>query len=228
VTPRPARFLITFRHEFSAHELFAGEEMKIFRGFLTLLPGLMLAGCTTEPEEYKELRVDAFSHYWATQKMQRVSKPGNRLVMYDLDSNGTGYVDTIVLVKASDDKTAQLPAHSYESVDSWSSRLVYAGDREPQDFSCYYDNGGRRYEQSETPPPLFDLRWAYRELFEGEVVEGIEVDYWYASQVVPQVLMPISCGYMKGKGFYLGYIGFDEFGREPRAAAGGTFIIRYR
>jgi hypothetical protein len=187
----------------------------------------VFAGCTTEPEEsFQEIRVDAFSHYWATQKARGAVKPGNRIVVPSLDSNGTGYVDTLVLVKSELDKSAQLPAHSFE-LHRNPGILVYQVDQEPKEFSCYHDNGGKYLRQSDTATPLFDLRLVVQNFVEGEADETMWAG-WYASQEDSETLSPIPCGFAKGKGFYFGY----NYGSDPYAdyldRATGTFIIRYR
>lgn len=191
------------------------------------------SGCTTGPksDSFQEIRVDAFSHYWATQQERGILEPGNRIVTPELDSNGTGYVDTLVLVKAEYDKTSQLPAHSFEVVESsFPGVIVYAVDREPEDFSCYHDNDGHVLSRSDTATPLFDLRGVRKPFIEGGEIEGEGFDWhaWYALKSVPEVLTQIPCGYAKGKGFYLG----STYGDDPFASRSdpsmGTLIIRYR
>lgn len=205
--------------------------MKTWFGVALVAGMLLCTGCTTSTDEgaaYSEIRVDAFSNYWATQKSRLVSLPGRRLVWSNVDSLGSGDADTLILASASDDKTAQLPAHITIGPElDLLTRLVYTVDRDPQDFSCYFDNGGHEFFQSDTAPPQFTMREVFTSFFEGNEALEARSEYWFTPRETQAVLSPIGCVYLKGKGFYFDYSIFGDYGANPRVP-GSTLIIRYR
>ena len=187
---------------------------KAWCGAAVAAGAFLLAGCVVEPEDdggYGEIRVDAFAHFWESNKLWA-------------DSHGV--VDTLVLTSSTFDNTSQLPEHFLDSV-GLSTQVIYAVTQEPLEFSCYYDNGGKDLHGTSSVAPNWVLRQSEVPYVEGYPSEQETWRRWLVREDVSATIAPMPCGYLKGKGFYFGYPGYDIYGEDPRAP-GGTFIIRYR
>lgn len=224
--------------------------MKKSPGLLALAAGMMLAACTTEPQEgdvthvtniyqdtvgivpsdslqYHEIRIDVFSHYWQSQKLWRTSLGGGRLLFVDSSyDEGVVRFDTLILGDPSLDKTASLPAFVVDSSDHYDGyRLVYTALHAPKTFSCYYYNGGKMLvEQDSSESGDFVVRRANRYEFEGE--EPQFDGYRLGTAPFTTYMEPVPCGYLVGKGFYLSNSFHDDWGAYPQVP-GSEIVIRY-
>jgi hypothetical protein len=204
-------------------------KMKAWFGAVVAAGAFLLAGCVVEPEdgESGEIRVDAFAHFWESQKLRADSHVGNRLILDSRDSLGNGTVDTLRLASSSSDQTSGLPEHTFDTVDYSSPRIVYALSPEPLEFSCYYHNGGGQLGSQGSPTSNWIFRHSQMPYSDGYPAVQELVQMWWYREGVPETITVMPCGYLKGKGFYFGYWGYDNFATDPRAP-GGTFVIRYR
>lgn len=191
-----------------------------------------LSGCTAAEEEgAREIRIDAFSHYWATSKA-RGRAVGSTRIIVTRDSAGPGekLVDTLRLLDLSQNKTSTLPAHSVgrfgTGPDSSMLRLFYIAESQPRDFSCYLQSTGKRVRQTEDP----DADDAFLgvtsvSFFEGEPEEAATA-WLYFVGTTPTINRIFDCGYAPGKGFYLGLSDIDWYADNPNYA-GSEIVIRY-
>jgi hypothetical protein len=108
--------------------------------FPVFILGLLVAGCVKDDPvsssdiEYREIRIDAFSHWWLTQRLNAEEVDGHTLT---LDEDGR----TLTLVDTSFDKTAQLPAHVIKVVDG-SREVFYTAAGDPEILSCHMEYKG--------------------------------------------------------------------------------------
>ncbi len=205
----------------------------------------LLTGCVADPAaegsatthlssdsiQYHEIRINAFSHFWATQKLWRTSLGGHKLLMTDTVSyaDKTLY-DTLVLIDTSVDKSADLPAHTSDNDYDGRVRLIYTTLQQPKVFSCYiYRDDRRTFYGAESHSG--DTTDILRDGFSSYTLEDGYLDdgaYFYALKNGPNTIERLDCGYFPGKGFYIGYPDYDFYGQSFSSLSPGTeFVIRY-
>ena len=178
---------------------------KILFLFLTAF----LAGCTQDPVssgdiKYREIRVDAFSNYWLTERLNAEDVDGNILIRED----GT----VLELLEPSYDKSSSLPAHVVKT-DNGSNRVYYKAEGEPTTYSCY-----RHYQGIVFSPDTLNVDAIMSETAvdgDGELIlpslftnliETNDGDVWFSD----------ACRYYPGKGFYF-----------PAYQDHGEYLVRY-
>ncbi len=210
---------------------------KILFVFPAISLGVLVAGCNQDPVSssdvgYNEIRIDAFTHYWTTQKARATIVRGNTLITIDENSSYTS-VDTLALKTPDLFKSTGQPESMLEG-----TRVIYKSNAEPKVFSCYYYNNGKQVnssywnpdvEEDVVIPPVYFLRRTVMTSGLSEEQDGpLELysrEYFFLEDA-PVSVQPIPCGYFPGKGFYLGLSGIDYYGLEYNST-GGEFVIRY-
>lgn len=226
--------------------------MKKSPHILLLAAGIaaLLAACVTEPREgevthitnvyqdtvgsvssdsiqYREIRIDGFSHYWQTQKLQAITVDGGLVVRLDTLNDTVFAMDSLFLADSALDKTAQLPQHILMEVSGFYgpfSRILYKAAREPKVFSCHFRNRGKSIAQADSTDGSHFLRARETVIVAGEVYQDVQA--WHALVEDDETEAAVRCGYIPGHGFYLGDRSSDDYGSDPYAA-GGEFVIRY-
>jgi|GEM_PF-5920372 len=198
-----------------------------------LAGAFFVAGCTTESETSgysREIRIDAFSHFWATTRERGEVLGPQTIVMTDVHSEDQYSVDTLRLLDPDLDKTAGLPSHKtgrfvFEG-DSGVIRLFYQAASEPKGFECYLSSTGVRAEYSDGPARS-DAFYSgkFLNFFEGEPVDSGQYGIRLVA-VSKTVAKLFDCGYAPGLGFYLGSLG-DDYYADHAERAGSEIVIRY-
>jgi hypothetical protein len=209
--------------------------------FLGAALAALVSGCTTEPTEdgtgfthipsdsiqYHEIRIDAFSHYWETQKLMATHVGGGSIVTTNNEGDSIFALDSLRLFTSAYDKTASLPEHALLEMPAYYgpiSRLVYKAASVPQTFSCYFYNHGKSIVGTSTEDTLSFLYERSSLFLNADTL--IFEQSWYKVQDELERMEPIRCGYIPGQGFYLGDRNYDDYGTYVNSV-GGEFVIRY-
>jgi hypothetical protein len=192
--------------------------------------GALLAGCgkpiTTDDDipgpgiGERELRIDAFSHWWNAERAKALAVHGDTLFGKEGWTGVPQTTDLLILLDHSLDRSATLPAHTVQEIPGEGHVVFYTATGVVDSFSCtrYHARRGFQewddYTQAHGREPVLDsVRFRRVTATYSSIDDYVMVD---VDSMVPSIG---HCGYVPGKGFFLWY------GYFPWAV--GEVVFRY-